>query len=74
LEKIADPENYPFYYMRVNPKYCAGCSACIAGGRDGLRINGCPWDAIDMIKLPPDDRINLFDESGIQGPEFRNVH
>lgn len=35
----------------VDPLQCIGCKKCTSKGPDGTFLDGCPWDAIDMIPL-----------------------
>ncbi len=49
LQLVADPENYPFQRMTVNRDLCVGCGACVSGGKDGLMLTGCPWNAISLM-------------------------
>ncbi len=63
LDRIPDPDNYPFYYMRVNPARCTGCGACTSNGTNGLKLNGCPWDAIDIRQQTPEDNLAATDLS-----------
>ncbi len=53
LTLVPDEENAPeFGRMTVAPLLCIGCKSCISKGPDGTHLEGCPWDAIDMIALP----------------------
>lgn len=49
LKLVEDPETYPLKRMTVDRDRCIGCGACISGGRDGLLLTGCPWDAIYLV-------------------------
>ena len=35
----------------VDPLQCIGCKTCISKGPDGTFLDGCPWDAIEMVPL-----------------------
>ncbi len=35
----------------VDPLQCIGCKKCTSKGPNGTFLDGCPWDAIDMIRL-----------------------
>ena len=35
----------------VDPILCIGCKLCTSKGPDGAFLEGCPWDAIDMVPL-----------------------
>ncbi|MDY6824406.1 MAG: 4Fe-4S dicluster domain-containing protein [Thermodesulfobacteriota bacterium] len=48
LELVDDPENYPYKRMMVNTDRCIGCGACLSGGKDGMMLTGCPWNAIRL--------------------------
>ncbi len=49
LQLVEDPETYPLKRMTVNEKRCVGCGACVAAGREGLMLTGCPWNAIRLV-------------------------
>lgn len=51
LKLIRDEKNYPFSVMTVVSSRCIGCGACVAGGKQGIMLNGCPWDAIRIESL-----------------------
>jgi ferredoxin len=36
----------------VDPLACIGCKRCISKGPMDMYLDGCPWDAIDMVKTP----------------------
>ena len=46
-----DPDHAPFGRIIVDPLLCIGCKLCTSKGPDGAFLEGCPWDAIDMIAL-----------------------
>jgi ferredoxin len=46
-----DPEHPPFGHILVDPITCIGCKLCTSKGPDGAFLEGCPWDAIDMVPL-----------------------
>jgi ferredoxin len=48
---IPDPDHAPFGQIRVDPILCIGCKLCTSKGPDGAFLEGCPWDAIDMVPL-----------------------
>jgi ferredoxin len=48
---VADSDNPPFGHIRVDPVLCIGCKLCTSKGPDGAFLEGCPWDAIDMVPL-----------------------
>jgi ferredoxin len=46
---VPDPEHPPFGVIRVDPLLCIGCKLCTSKGPEGTFLEGCPWDAIDMV-------------------------
>ena len=46
---VPDPNHPPFGVIRVDPLLCIGCKLCTSKGPDGTFLEGCPWDAIDMV-------------------------
>jgi ferredoxin len=46
---VPDPERPPFGVIEVDPLLCIGCKLCTSKGPDGAFLEGCPWDAIDMV-------------------------
>ena len=50
---VSDPDHPPFGRIEVDPYLCIGCQKCTSKGPDGAFLDGCPWDAIEMI--PTDD-------------------
>ena len=40
-----------FGLVMVDPLLCIGCRRCVSKGPDGTFLEGCPWDAIDMLPL-----------------------
>lgn len=48
---IDDEEHPPFGRIEVDYQTCIGCKQCITKGPDGTFLDGCPWDAIDMIPV-----------------------
>ena len=48
---VPDPEHPPFGHIEVDPLLCIGCKKCISKGPEGTFLDGCPWDAIEMIPL-----------------------
>lgn len=46
---IPDEEHPPFGVIDVDPLLCIGCKLCTSKGPDGTFLEGCPWDAIDMV-------------------------
>ena len=48
---IPDEDHPPFGRIEVDPFLCIGCKKCVSKGPDGTFLDGCPWDAIDMVPL-----------------------
>jgi ferredoxin len=50
---VPDEDHPPFGRIEVDPYLCIGCQKCTSKGPDGAFLDGCPWDAIEMV--PTDD-------------------
>ncbi|MDP6477182.1 MAG: 4Fe-4S ferredoxin, partial [Nitrospinaceae bacterium] len=37
--------------INVDPLLCIGCKKCTSKGPMDTFLEGCPWDAIDMVPL-----------------------
>ncbi len=48
---VRDPNHPPFGRIEVDAQTCIGCKLCTSKGPDGAFLEGCPWDAIDMVPL-----------------------
>jgi ferredoxin len=48
---VPDADHAPFGRIMVDPILCIGCKLCTSKGPDGAFLEGCPWDAIDMVPL-----------------------
>jgi ferredoxin len=48
---IPDEDHPPFGRIEVDPYLCIGCKKCTSKGPDGAFLDGCPWDAIDMVAI-----------------------
>ncbi len=48
---IPDEDHPPFGRIEVDGQTCIGCKQCISKGPDGTFLDGCPWDAIDMVSV-----------------------
>src|SRR5258708_6073975 len=46
---VPDEEHPPFGRIEVDPYLCIGCKKCTSKGPNGAFLDGCPWDAIEMI-------------------------
>ncbi len=47
---VPDLDNEPFGRIQVDPQLCIGCKKCTSKGPDGSFLDGCPWDAIEMVE------------------------
>lgn len=41
---------FPFRRIWVDPLKCVGCKKCVTRGPEGTFLDGCPWDAIEMVR------------------------
>ena len=48
---VPDEEHAPFGRIDVDPVLCIGCKKCTSKGPDGAFLDGCPWDAIEMVAI-----------------------
>src|SRR3974377_592325 len=48
---VPDEDNEPFGRIQVDPQLCIGCKKCTSKGPDGEFLDGCPWDAIEMVGI-----------------------
>ena len=48
---VTDEDNPPFGRIEVDPQLCIGCKKCTSKGPDGSFLDGCPWDAIEMVPI-----------------------
>ncbi|HLW78143.1 MAG TPA: 4Fe-4S ferredoxin [Terriglobia bacterium] len=48
---VTDWEHPPFGRIEVDPSTCIGCKKCTSKGPDGSFLDGCPWDAIEMVPI-----------------------
>jgi len=46
---VPDPDHPPFGRIDVDAMLCIGCKKCVSKGPDGAFLDGCPWDAIEMV-------------------------
>lgn len=46
---VPDEDHPPFGRIEVDPELCIGCQKCISKGPEGAFLDGCPWDAIEMV-------------------------
>ena len=48
---VEDEDHPPFGRIEVDPALCIGCKKCTSKGPDGAFLDGCPWDAIEMVPI-----------------------
>ncbi|MEW6213391.1 MAG: 4Fe-4S ferredoxin [Acidobacteriota bacterium] len=48
---VEDEEHPPLGRIEVDPNLCIGCKLCTSKGPDGTFLEGCPWDAIEMMDV-----------------------
>ncbi len=48
---VQNPYAPAFDVVEVDPLLCIGCKKCTSKGPMDTFLEGCPWDAIDMLKL-----------------------
>ena len=48
---IPDLDFPPFGRIEVDKTTCIGCAKCTSKGPDGTFLDGCPWDAIEMVNI-----------------------
>lgn len=48
---VPDPDHPPFGRIEVDKATCIGCAKCTSKGPDGMFLDGCPWNAIDMVAI-----------------------
>ena len=48
---VPNPDAPVFIRIEVDALNCIGCKKCISKGPMDTYLEGCPWDAIDMIPL-----------------------
>ncbi len=49
--EVENPDAPAFNRVDVDPLLCIGCKKCISKGPMDTFLEGCPWDAIDMVPL-----------------------
>jgi ferredoxin len=48
---VPDADHPPFGRIEVDPLLCIGFKLCTSKGPEGAFLEGCPWDAIEMVPL-----------------------
>ena len=48
---VPNPDAPVFIRIEVDALNCIGCKKCISKGPMDTYLEGCPWDAIDMVPL-----------------------
>ena len=51
LLEVQNPDVPHMIRIEVDPLLCIGCKKCITKGPMDTLLEGCPWDAIDMVSL-----------------------
>ena len=46
---VQNPGAPSFGVIEVDPLKCIGCRKCTTKGPEGTFLEGCPWDAIEMV-------------------------
>ena len=49
--EVQNPDVPHTIRIEVDPLLCIGCKKCITKGPMDTLLEGCPWDAIDMVSL-----------------------
>ena len=49
--EVKNPDAPIFNRVDADPLLCIGCKKCISKGPMDTFLEGCPWDAIDMVPL-----------------------
>ncbi len=61
---IPDEDHAPFGRIEIDKTTCIGCARCTSKGPDGAFLEGCPWDAIEMV-----DTAQWEAEHGVELPD-----
>ncbi|CCQ91847.1 putative Ferredoxin [Nitrospina gracilis 3/211] len=51
MYEIQNPYAPAFNVVMVDELLCIGCKKCVSKGPMDTFLEGCPWDAIDMLPL-----------------------
>lgn len=49
MRLVPADDAFPYGRIWVDPLKCVGCRKCVRRGPDDTFLEGCPWDAIDMV-------------------------
>ena len=51
MSEVTNPDAPQFKRIEVDPLLCIGCKKCTSKGPMDTFLEGCPWDAIEMMPL-----------------------
>ncbi len=51
MYEVENPDAPIFNRVEVDELLCIGCIKCVTKGPMDTLLEGCPWDAIDMVPL-----------------------
>ena len=51
MYEVKNPHAPVFNLVVVDPLLCIGCKKCVTKGPMDTLLEGCPWDAIDMLPI-----------------------
>ncbi len=51
MYEVENPDAPAFNRVYVDALLCIGCKKCTTKGPMNTLLEGCPWDAIDMVSL-----------------------
>ena len=51
MYEVQNPDAPTYIRIEVDPLLCIGCKKCVTKGPMDTLLEGCPWDAIDMVPL-----------------------
>jgi ferredoxin len=49
MRLVPAPDAFPYQRVWVDPLKCVGCKKCLRHGPEATFLEGCPWDAIEMV-------------------------
>ena len=62
---VPDEDHPPFGHIEVDPVLCIGCKKCTSKGPDGAFLDGCPWDAIEMVADRRSGSLSRHQDAGL---------